>query len=67
MPTSEITMHEVRKIEVVSAYPENGNSRKLRITSDNGEVELTLFGDTNALDLLPRSSDFVVYGKPEAA
>lgn len=67
MPTSEITMHEVRKIEVVSAYPENGNSRELRISSDYGTMAITLYGDTDVLDLLPRSSDFVVYTKPEAA
>ncbi|NKC03319.1 hypothetical protein [Brucella haematophila] len=67
MHMAELTIHHIRKIEVVSAFPDNFNSRVVRITSDNGEIELTLFGDTNALDLLPRSSDFVVYGKSEAA
>jgi hypothetical protein len=67
MITSELTMHYVRKIEVVSAFPENCNSRVVRITSDSGVVELTLYGDTEALDLLPRSSNFVVFTKSEAA
>lgn len=67
MITSELTMHHVRSIEVVSAYPSNFNCRVIRITSDNGVVELTLFGDTNVLDLLPHSSDFVVFTKSEAA
>lgn len=53
-----LMIHRVERIELSSVYPENGNSKTLRIVHKGGELELTVYGDTDALDALPRSEDF---------
>ncbi|WP_407976135.1 hypothetical protein ACJKIH_03160 [Brucella pseudogrignonensis] len=54
----EISVHRVTKIELVSKNDRNSNCRTVRIVSEDGEHELTLFGDTHWVDVLPRSDDF---------
>lgn len=59
----DINIHEVKKIELIRAYPANYGSRTIRVTHTDflgAEVcsEFTLYGNTAALDLLPRSPDF---------
>ena len=60
-----ISIHDVKAIELVSAFPANSNSRTIRITANQygAEValELTVYGDTDALDLLPRAAGFQTY------
>ena len=60
-----ISIHEVKAIELVSAFPTNNNSRTIRITAYQygAEVafELTVYGATDALDLLPRAVGFQTY------
>jgi hypothetical protein len=57
-----MNIHGVTKIELTRHMPENGNSRTIRVTDTDGcRFELTLFGDTNVLDALPRSDGFRVY------
>jgi hypothetical protein len=58
-----LSIHFVAKVELCFAYPGNGNSRTIRITDRNGEQEITLYGNTDALDALPRSEDFRSVGE----
>ena len=58
-----IGIHGVTRIELSAAYPANGNSRTLRIVSTAWEghevaFELTVYGNTYALDAIPRAKDF---------
>lgn len=70
-----LSLHEVEKIEVCNHFVSNMGCRRLRITNKDGvAVELTLFGNTAALDALPFSADFKDYdadakalAEPEAA
>lgn len=56
--TMELTAHDVTAIELVSTFKSNGNSRCIRITTASGSFEITLYGETDVLDLLPRSEEF---------
>ncbi|PWL17424.1 hypothetical protein DKP76_11640 [Falsochrobactrum shanghaiense] len=55
----DMSFHRVAKVELVTSYVDNGNSRTIRITNNKGEeTEITLYGNTDALDALPKSDDF---------
>lgn len=59
----DIGIHNVTRVELSASFPSNGNSKTLRITSVNWKdeestVEITLYGDTSALNGFPLSSDF---------
>lgn len=56
--TMEINAHNVKSIEICRSYVDCSNSRTIRITTSDGEFEITMYGNTDALDTLPRSSDF---------
>ncbi|HET7413415.1 MAG TPA: hypothetical protein VFJ18_12225 [Pararhizobium sp.] len=58
-----IALHGVTKIELCTRYRDNSNSRTIRITAADYlghefETELTVYGNTDALDALPKSDDF---------
>lgn len=60
---NQFSIFQVTKIELASTFIENGNSRSIRITSktlDGNEqiLDLTVYGDTEAADALPKSADF---------
>jgi len=62
-----LSIHDVTAIEIVSAFPSNSNSRCIRITSKDftgveSTVELTVYGDTDVLDALPKAADFRRHG-----
>lgn len=64
----DINIHKVTKIELLRACPSNGNSRTIQITCKtfdgrNVKHSLTLFGNTNSLDLLPRLKEFCIFDK----
>lgn len=66
----ELIQHNVTKVELSRTYVENSGSRTIRITANDltgNEMvqEITLYGDTEALDALPRSSDFIAHPSPE--
>jgi len=54
----DMSIHRVTKVELCKSYASNGNSRTIRITDEGGEQEITLYGNTDALDALPKSDDF---------
>lgn len=61
----DITAHNVTRIELHHAFRENGNSRTIRISTATGSpfgeetyFDLTLYGDTDALDALPKSAGY---------
>ncbi len=60
-----ISIHDVKSIELVSEFPTNSNSRTIRITADQSGTEvafeLTVYGATDSLDLLPRAAGFQTY------
>lgn len=58
-----ISVHRVTKVELVSKNDSNSHSRTIRIVSEDGEHELTLFGNTHCVDVLPRSDDFTDFTK----
>lgn len=54
-----IYMHHVAKIEISKRFQTNSNSRTLRITDVSGaKLEISLYGNTDALDALPLADDF---------
>lgn len=64
----EMSFFGIAKIELVKVFADNCNSRTIRITSVKGEeVEIALYGETDALDTLPRSDDFREVPKKGAA
>ncbi|KQT52181.1 MULTISPECIES: hypothetical protein [unclassified Aureimonas] len=63
---SSLMIHGVTAVELTSAMPDNGNSRTLTISTADGELSITLFGSTDALEGLPRAARFrVLYAEPE--
>lgn len=63
-----MSFHGIANIELVKVFADNCNSRTIRITSIKGEeVEIVLYGETDALDVLPRSNDFREVPKKGAA
>lgn len=59
----DMQFHFVEKIELVRSYVDNGNSRTIRITSNKGEkTEVVFYGETDALDALPKSDDYYAVG-----
>ena len=65
-PVSDMSVHSVTAVELCVSFEENSRSRTLRITTDHGVLEMTLYGETGALDLLPQSSDFRAFTKPRS-
>ena len=56
-----IAIHRVTSIEMIDHFPENSNQRTVRVRTRNGEMhELIFYGETGALDSLPKSNDFYV-------
>lgn len=60
-----LSLHGVMSIELVKSFPKNGNSRTIRIKHQvsghrdlTSELEIVVYGATEAFDLLPRSDDF---------
>lgn len=54
-----LSIHRVTSVELDSTYPENSGSRTIKIVAQGGiEFELTLYGATDALELLPKSDNF---------
>jgi len=66
---TDIRIHGVTKIEIVNAFRDNDNSRTVRITScdHRGEhvTDITLYGETDALDALPKASVFREFTRSE--
>ena len=67
----QMNIHNVTKIELVTTFVENAGSRTLRITAEDYDgnpvkFEVTVYGETGALDALPRSDDFTAYDKADA-
>ncbi len=59
----DIHIHNVTRIELSVAFPSNGNCRTFRIVSeghDGNEIatDITVYGQTDVLDQLPRATDF---------
>lgn len=59
----QLSIHDVTKIEIVKSFPGNGNSRTIKISYANpilgdGELELTVYGATEAFDTLPKAEEF---------
>lgn len=68
----DIGIHNVTRIELARSYPANSNSRMIRIVSVdwNGhetKTEITVYGDTDALDALPKAKDYRVIDKTQEA
>jgi hypothetical protein len=58
----KFSMHDIASIELCSTMLSNSACRIIRATSGDGEaIEFTFFGDTTALDALPKSQDFIDY------
>lgn len=60
---TQISFHHVDKIELSTVFASNGNCRTVRIMTHNHlgqeyETELTFYGNTAALDALPKADDF---------
>lgn len=58
---TELAITDLTGVEVVTAFPSNNNSRRIRLLTSTGEVILQLFGNTDAFDALPRAADFIDY------
>lgn len=58
---TSMNVHHVSRVELCSAYPGNGNARTIRIVHGDQCTEITVFGDTDALDALPKAHDFIVH------
>lgn len=57
----DISIHRVTRVELVTRFSSNGNSRTVRIVTKDPETshELTVFGDgASAMDVLPMAEDF---------
>lgn len=54
----DMSIFSVTKVELCRTYLGNGGSRTIRITGRDGEQEITLYGNTEVLDALPKSDDF---------
>ena len=62
----DINIHYVTKIELLRVFPGNGNCRSIRITTQNHRDEeayheITVYGETDVLDALPKADDFKFY------
>ncbi|HEX2753670.1 MAG TPA: hypothetical protein VHP34_11320 [Alphaproteobacteria bacterium] len=57
-----LNIHNVVSAELANTFLENNNQRTIRITDDRGErFEFILYGETDALECLPRSDNFIRY------
>ena len=61
-----IFIHGVKRIELATAFPSNGSCRTVRIVGEDchGNAytnEITVYGQTEDLDALPRAKDFRLY------
>ena len=59
-----LDIHRVQRVELVTLWPANDNMATIRIVSDdapNDGVVITLYGQTDALHVLPRAADFNHY------
>lgn len=59
-----VDINRVRRIELVTLWPANQNMATVRIISDDAPDEgivITLYGQTDALHVLPRAADFNHY------
>lgn len=62
--STTMNIHQVAAIELAARHVDNGNSRTLLITLENGDcMELTFFGETDALEHLPKSEVFWDHSK----
>jgi hypothetical protein len=63
----QLSIHNVTAIELATSYKANGNSRTIRISYsseiENGGFDLVVYGETDALDALPKAADFVAHGR----
>ncbi|PYE89635.1 hypothetical protein [Phyllobacterium leguminum] len=58
------SVFNITSIELVADYADHQH-RRVRITAEGGgELELNLYGKTDALALLPKSKDFISHNKP---
>lgn len=57
----EIIVHDVNRVEICSTYLANSNMRRIRFVTPISVTEITAYGNTDALDGLPKSNDFVAY------
>lgn len=56
---ASIIIHDVVSIELVMANKNNSNSRTVRVETKDGQwFDLSFFGDTDALEFLPKSETF---------
>lgn len=63
---AELTIMRVTKIEVTSSYPANDSQKTVRFTStdwqgNESHIDLTVYGNTEALGALPLAEGFHVY------
>lgn len=67
-----ISIHDVTKIELCAAHLSNSSSRTLRIVThdfkgNEHKTEITVYGETKALDALPRAINYHKFSdEPEA-
>lgn len=64
MSSTHMSIHSVASVEFKKRFVSNGRCRSLVIKSvnfDGGaqEIEISLFGNTEDLELLPRAADFI--------
>lgn len=63
----QMSMFNVSTVELCTRYASNSNSRRIRITGKHwagnelvtDTIEITLYGNTDSLEALPHSADFI--------
>lgn len=59
MSNAEINMHRVKSITLVARFKSNSNSRRIRIETEDGHsMDITLYGNTGKLEMLPKHKEF---------
>lgn len=59
MSNAQIVMHHVKSITLVARFKSNGNSRRIRIETEDGQIlDIQLYGNTGKLEMLPKHKDF---------
>lgn len=59
MSNPEICMHGVKSITLLKRFKSNGNSRRIRIETEDGKsLDIQLYGNTGKLEMLPKHKEF---------
>ncbi|MCT4654263.1 MAG: hypothetical protein N4A65_00475 [Cohaesibacter sp.] len=56
-----MNIHSVKSIELVCHMPFNSDCRTIKITTESGEFQLNVYGETEAFESLPKAEDFLVF------